>query len=180
MIRRVALVRNDVSEGHIGYVPSVTITPMIESTRSSETSVLTRATRRNMPDDTFFVVTTVKSLNLTYYIMSYACGIYCDIFRKSCFCIGFQTQKQYGNFLVTGFPKHIIAVTDRLKKRNLWKEVFIGRSYWTCSGGISVQESRRWKTVRDAREWKRTQMNPRLRESTTEAGKLEERPAPEG
>jgi hypothetical protein len=38
---------------------------------SSETSVLTRATRRNIPEDAFFIVTAVKTKNLTIIQLNY-------------------------------------------------------------------------------------------------------------
>jgi hypothetical protein len=58
MLRRVALVRTEVLEelsaSFIRIVPSspILVTLMKEALSSTETSVLTRATRRNIPEDT--------------------------------------------------------------------------------------------------------------------------------
>jgi hypothetical protein len=43
----------------------ILVTLMKETVRSFETSVLTRATRRNIQKTAFFIVTAVKTLNLT-------------------------------------------------------------------------------------------------------------------
>jgi hypothetical protein len=76
MLRRVDLVRTDVSEVRIASVVRVFcaacfgcwfvvpnspnfVTLMMEAISSSETSVLTRATRRNTKKTTFFIVTAV-------------------------------------------------------------------------------------------------------------------------
>jgi hypothetical protein len=52
MLRRVALVRHDVSEDSMQlFLVQAIVILMMEALRSSETSVLTRATRRNIPED---------------------------------------------------------------------------------------------------------------------------------
>jgi hypothetical protein len=52
MLRRVARVRIDVSEElNASFIMVTRIGELDEALRSSETSVLTRATRRNVPED---------------------------------------------------------------------------------------------------------------------------------
>jgi hypothetical protein len=77
MLRSAALVRTNVSEEHVAYllqllctaniVPSspILVTLMMEAIRSSETSVLTRATCRHMPEDGILHCHRRENLSLT-------------------------------------------------------------------------------------------------------------------
>jgi hypothetical protein len=60
MLRRVVLVRTDVAE------EPILVTLMMDSPSSSETPVLTRATRRNIPEDT--ILHSHRRENLKSYI----------------------------------------------------------------------------------------------------------------
>jgi hypothetical protein len=55
MLHRVTLARTDVSEEL-----NASIIRVMEASSSSETSVFTRVTRGNIPEDAFFIVTSVK------------------------------------------------------------------------------------------------------------------------
>jgi hypothetical protein len=66
MLRRVALVRTDVSEElNASIISPIRVTLMKEALSSSETSVLTRTTRRNSPEDT--ILHSHRSENLKPY-----------------------------------------------------------------------------------------------------------------
>jgi hypothetical protein len=56
---------------------------MKEALHCSQTSVLTRATRRNIPEDAFFIVTVVKTSNLTAFNLHFLFVIWCKIKRFS-------------------------------------------------------------------------------------------------
>jgi hypothetical protein len=63
-LRRVALVRTDVSEELSAYF--ITVTRNRDALSSSETSVLARATRRNIPEDA--ILHSHRLENLKFYI----------------------------------------------------------------------------------------------------------------
>jgi hypothetical protein len=71
ILRRAAFVRTDVSEersASINVVPSspFVVTLMMEAISSSETSVLTRATRCNIPE--YGILHSYRGKNLIYYL----------------------------------------------------------------------------------------------------------------
>jgi hypothetical protein len=72
ILRREVLVRTVVLEECVASIITVTIigepilvTPMIKATRSSKTTVLTRFTWVNIPEDGIFIVTFLNTSNLT-------------------------------------------------------------------------------------------------------------------
>jgi hypothetical protein len=73
LLRRVALVRTDVSEEpgaafiRVTKIGELGITQAATSNRRTETSVLTRATRRNIPEDT--ILHSHRRENLKSYII---------------------------------------------------------------------------------------------------------------
>jgi hypothetical protein len=69
ILHRVALVRSDVSEDRIAHVRSspIVVTPMMQAIPSSETSVLTRVRRRNIPENG--ILHSYRRENLKSYIV---------------------------------------------------------------------------------------------------------------
>jgi hypothetical protein len=68
VLRRVALIRTDVSEERSASIIRVTrLGELIEALCSSETSVPTRDTRRNIPEDGILHSHRLETSNLTYF-----------------------------------------------------------------------------------------------------------------
>jgi hypothetical protein len=66
----------------------IRLTQKMEATRSTETSVLTRAIRRHIPEDGIFIFTAVKTSDLTNYNLNHVIHRPSQVIFTECACPG--------------------------------------------------------------------------------------------
>jgi hypothetical protein len=113
MWRHVALVRTDTSEELSASIIRVTRIGELGTTLAVTTSVLTRATRRNIQKIPFFIVTAVKTSSLTTLPLRNVLSL-----RRKQIC---GCEKRYENRSYLFKPKHMRILSYEVQEHLVWK-----------------------------------------------------------
>jgi hypothetical protein len=132
MLRRVALVRTDVSDKNRWTSSQIFVTLMKEALSSFETSVLTRTTRRNIPEDT--ILHSHRRENLKSYIV-YLCLLMLSLLQAGSIyfvcatpgrSISAETKSALQFVIPCRYPEYLWPIVGRLY--NNWSEILVKKT----------------------------------------------------